>query len=154
MRIRKSDLADQQQIATFIRETIRTVNLADYSEEHVLIWSNAISLEKLETRFHSVIQYVADIDGQVVGVGDIRIDKGEIDFLYIHKNFVGKGIGTSLLEKLEDSAKKSGLKTLRVTSSITAKPFFERRGFLLYDEYAKRMNGKDFTVFTLMKDLS
>lgn len=153
MGIRKSNMTDQESIAAFIQETIRTINLADYSEEHVLIWSNAISLEMLEARFDSVIQYVADADGEVVGVGDIRVDTEEVDFLYIHKNYIGKGIGSSLLEKLEEAARESGLTALSVTSSITAKPFFERKGFVVQDEYVKTMSGKDFKVFLMKKEL-
>jgi putative acetyltransferase len=153
MRIRKSHPADQQQIADFIRETIRTINLADYSEDHVLIWSNAISPDMLQARLESVIQYVADVDGEVVGVGDIRVDTKEVDFLYIHKNYIDKGIGTSLVERLEEAARESGLTALSVTSSITAKPFFERKGFVVQNEYFKTMSGKDFKVFLMKKEL-
>lgn len=153
MHIRKSNIVDQQPIAAFIQETIRTINIADYSEEHVIIWSNAISSDMLEARFDSVIQYVADDDDEVVGVGDIRVDAKEVDFLYIHKNYIGKGIGSSLLKKLEEAAKESGLSGLNVTSSITAKPFFERKGFVVQDEYVKTMSGKDFKVFLMKKGL-
>jgi putative acetyltransferase len=152
MVIRKSTLGEQQQIASFIQDTIRIINLSDYSEEHVLIWSNAITLEMLQERFDAIIQYVAEVDGEIVGVGDIRIDKEEVDFLYIHKDYIGKGVGTALLKELEDFAKKSGLKTLCVTSSITAKPFFERRGFVVSKKHVKTMGGKDFLVFLMLKE--
>jgi putative acetyltransferase len=153
MLIRKSTLSDQEHIAVFIKETIQTINLGDYSEEHVLIWSDAISPDMLRDRFAFVIQYVAEADGQIVGVGDIRTDKEEVDFLYVHKQYIGKGIGSALLEKLEEEALKHELKELNVTSSITAKPFFERRGFIVKNEYVKTMSGKDFVVYSMKKTL-
>lgn len=154
MLIRKSDLSDQPHIAAFIKETIQAINLGDYSKEHVLIWSNAISQEMLEQRFASVIQYVAELEGKIVGVGDIRVDKKEVDFLYVHKNHIGKGIGSALLAKLEDEAKNNGLTALDVTSSITAKPFFERRGFTVVRRFVKKTDGEEFIVFLMTKTLS
>lgn len=154
MLIRRSTLADQEQVAAFIRETILVVNLADYSPEHVRIWSSVITAEMLRERFASIIQFVAEEQGEIVGVADLRTHMTEVDFLYIHKDYIRQGIGSALLKQIEETARQVGLAQLRVTSSVTARSFFERHGFSLTSQAQKTLQGKSFTVFVLQKPLN
>jgi putative acetyltransferase len=49
--------------------------------------------------------------------------------LYVHADHQGSGIASRLLRTVEASAAKRGLLRLFTEASITARPFFERRGF-------------------------
>jgi putative acetyltransferase len=153
MHIRKSTKDDQSVIAELIRETIETVNASDYSPEQTTTWSDRITMERLIERHENVIQFVAEDDGRIVGMGDISVPDEEIDFLYVRKDSIGTGVGSEILSHLEDEARKSGLQTLSVTSSITAKPFFVSRGFTHVKEAQRSLPGAVFTVYILRKNL-
>ncbi len=68
---------------------------------------------------------VADIDGKVVGFASID-RSGELDLLFVHKDFQGQGIATALCNKLEED-----FDIITSYASITAKQFFENRGYFL-----------------------
>lgn len=153
MQIRKSKLSDQDEIADLIKDTIKHVNVSDYSSSQLIVWSNKIHQKMLKERFKSVIQYVATENNRIIGMGDINIQEQELDFLYIHKNFVGNGVGSKILSQLEVTAKENGISILKVTASVTAKYFFEKRGFKVVKKKQKDVDDTKFDVFLMSKDL-
>lgn len=63
--------------------------------------------------------------------GFILMNKdGEILLNYVLPDYIHKGIGKALLKEIEHIAKSSGIKVLSVVSTITAKNFYERNGFV------------------------
>ena len=49
---------------------------------------------------------------------------GCLDLLYVHKDFQRQGIATALCDELE-----KGFTVIKTYASVTAKPFFEKRGY-------------------------
>jgi GNAT superfamily N-acetyltransferase len=63
--------------------------------------------------------------------GFILMNKeGEILLNYVLPAYIYKGVGKALLNEMEHLAKSSGIKALSVVSTITAKNFYERNGFV------------------------
>lgn len=56
--------------------------------------------------------------------------EGDILLNYVRPSYIYKGIGKALLKEAEHSARLSGIKNLSVISTITAKKFYERNGFV------------------------
>ena len=52
------------------------------------------------------------------------------DCLYVHKDFQGQGIASLLAGEIERRARLV-TPAIHVEASITAKPFFEKRGYLV-----------------------
>ena len=69
-------------------------------------------------------------DNIIVGFGDID-QSGYLDKLYVHKDYQRQGIATVICNKLEQSPKTD---KITVHASITAKPFFEKRGYKVIKE--------------------
>ena len=59
---------------------------------------------------------------------------GYFNRLYIHRDFQRMGIASELCLALENRARMQGIKELTVHASITARPFFEKRGYKLLRE--------------------
>ena len=59
---------------------------------------------------------------------------GYLDRLYVHPDYLRKGIASKLVEDLEAYAKKHDCHVINVTSSITSKPFFESKGYAVIEE--------------------
>jgi len=72
---------------------------------------------------------VAEADSHVVGVGLLH-RSGEIRLCYLAPGAQRKGIGKAIYLALEEQAKAWGLRTLRLESTVSARQFYERQGFL------------------------
>lgn len=67
--------------------------------------------------------------------------------MFVHKDFQGKGIATILLNEIERYATARGI--MRITSevSLTARPFFEKRGYIVEVEQKRKANQLYLTNF-------
>jgi len=125
-RYRPGDLAG---LIALFRDTVRRVNGRDYSPQQVMAWApDEIDARQWRHRFDNKVVWVADLEGTPVGFVDVARD-GLIDMLYVHADHQGKGIASLLLRTVEASARTRGLLRLFTEASITARPFFEHRGF-------------------------
>jgi histone acetyltransferase (RNA polymerase elongator complex component) len=55
---------------------------------------------------------------------------GEILLNYVAPENIHQGIGRLLINKIEDFARNQGLSAITVMSTITAKTFYEKNGFV------------------------
>lgn len=74
--------------------------------------------------------------------------------MFVHKDFQRKGIATMLLSEIERHAATMGI--IRITSevSLTARPFFEKRGYIVEAEQKRKANQLFLTNFRMVKKLS
>ncbi len=77
----------------------------------------------------------------IIGFGDMD-DTGYLDRLYVHKDYQGRGVATAICDRLEEdfclsrgrllqnsAVQKRKNDTFTTHASITARPFFEKRGY-------------------------
>ena len=128
--IRAYKPSDAQHLVSIYYNTIHHINIKDYSEEQVEAWAPTSSLELSVwfKKWKTIPPLVASIDGIVVGFVELE-SSGHIDCFYVHHKFQGRGIGTSLMKEVFKTANHLNLKKVFAEVSITAKPFFEAKGF-------------------------
>ena len=146
---------DIEEIQSLYRNTVLVINRRDYSQAEVEDWAscgNDIShiKEMIRTYFFIV---ATNQQLQVVGFASIT-QQGYLHSMFVHKDFQGKGIATILLNKIERYATATGI--IRITSevSLTARPFFEQRGYIVTEEQKRRANQLSLTNFWMAKNLS
>lgn len=83
----------------------------------------------------------------ITGFGDMDFT-GYLDRLYVHREYQGQGIATLLCGELESWA---GKKQITVHASITAKTFFERRGYQVVREQQVERSGVFLTNYVMIK---
>jgi putative acetyltransferase len=66
---------------------------------------------------------------------------------------VGRGVGRTLYGAVEREARAEGLRRIFTEASITARPFFERRGFRVVREQTVVVRGVAMTNFAMEKPL-
>lgn len=153
MNIRRFNPSDIDQIAQLFHDTIRTVNLGDYTEEQVKAWApDDIYFRDWEAKCVSKYTLVAEKNGIITGFAQLEGD-GHIDCFYCHKDFQGLGVGRLLCNGIEKEAQNHGLRRLFVEASITAKPFFLKMGFSTIEEQIVKTRGAEFTNFRMEKYL-
>lgn len=153
MLVRKFIESDLEQILQLVYDTIHTINAKDYSKSQLDAWGveNPEKDKWLESLKHN-ITFITEINGKIVGFGDLN-DKKYIDRLYTHKDYQGLGSASKILSTLEQEAKKLGYTKLYTEASITAKPFFQNRGYKILQSQNKQYNGHVFVNFIMKKNI-
>ncbi|MEP1075703.1 GNAT family N-acetyltransferase [Leptolyngbya sp. PL-A3] len=153
MKIRLFEAQDAEQIAQLFHDTIREVNVRDYSVNQVKAWApDDIHFRNWVEVCSNRFTYVAEDEGVIAGFGELEAD-GHIDCFYCHKNYIGRGVGRQIYQTIEAKAVELGLSRLFVEASITAKPFFERMGFSVVKEQQVSRGGETFINYAMEKFL-
>ncbi len=147
MILREYRPADCPQLADLFYHTVHTVNTKDYTEEQVNAWATGqVDLEAWDRSFREHYTVVAEENGLLVGFGDID-QTGYLDRLYVHKDFQGRGIATTLCNRLEQAVAGS----IVTHASLTARPFFEKRGYTVLREQQVERHGVRLTNYVMEK---
>ncbi len=150
MEIRPYKPIDLEQIAQLFYETVHAVNIIDYTERQVNAWATGnINLKEWGTSFLKHLTYVATEKDMIIGLGDID-ETGYLDRIYVHKDFQGRGVATAICNRLENEI---GTKCITVHASITAKPFFEKRGYHTIKSQEVEKQGIFLTNYIMAKKL-
>ena len=152
--VRRYTPNDLTGLIALFRDTVRRINARDYSEQQVRAWApDAIDARRWSHRFENKTVWVADLDGAPVGFVDVARD-GLIDMLYVHADHQGEGIASRLLRTVEASAQARGLLRLFTEASITARPFFEHRGFRVIAPQRVMRWAQEFLNYRMDKPLA
>ena len=73
--------------------------------------------------------------------------------LYVHRDRQNQGIGTALAAALEQEAHARGWRAIRTYASLTARPFFEGRGYSVVRENTAVRRGVELKNFLVEKPL-
>ena len=149
MEIRDYKVKDCDTVSKLFFETVRSVNAKDYSPEQLSAWAS--SVEDFKSRKYNALleqrTVVADIGGKVVGFASI--DKsGELDLLFVDKDYQRQGIATALCDEVE-----KGFSVLTTYASITAKQFFEKRDYIVIKEQEVERFGVKLKNFKMKKNV-
>ena len=130
MFIREYQSSDCEEIIKLFDNTVHTVNAKDYTKEQLDAWATGrADLNKWDQSLREHYSLVAVENEMIVGFEDI--DKsGYLDRLFVHEDYQGKGIGTMICNRLEQAVSGSVI----IHASITAKTFFEKRGYRVVKE--------------------
>ena len=140
-------MSDCKEITELFYNTVHTVNARDYTKEQLDVWATGKEdLEKWNSSLKEHYSIVAVENDVIVGFGDI--DKtGYLDRLYVHIDHQGKGIATAICDRLEQYVKGD----ITTHASITAKPFFEKRGYRTLKKQQVERQGVFLTNFRMKK---
>lgn len=153
MEIRLFQPEDTSQIAQLFHNTVRKVNIQDYSLRQVTAWApDDIYFRDWVTICSSNFTYVAWENEEILGFGELK-SNGHIDCFYIHAQHQRQGIGSKIYQAIEIKAKQ--LKNTRLTTeaSITAKPFFISQGFKIVNPQQVSCRGEIFINYLMEKVL-
>lgn len=148
--------SDCAALAALFYETVHTVNAGDYSEEQLDAWADGqVDLEAWNKSFLTHHTYVAvqksgaAAGGRIIGFGDMD-DTGYLDRLYVHRDYLRQGVATAICDRLEEEIKRRPFVT---HASITARPFFERRGYVVVEEQRVLRKGVCLSNYIMQKGI-
>jgi len=150
MRIRRYTPSDCKQLAELFYNTIHKVCARNYDQSQLDAWAaGEVDLEEWNRSFLEHYSFVAVEDGQIVGFGDIN-KSGYLDRLFVHAEYQHRGIASAICTELEAAVQTDRVFT---HSSLTARPFFEGRGYIVLSEELALRCGVELKYFVMEKRL-
>ena len=108
MKIRPYHAEDCPVLLELFRGTVYNVNSRDYSPEQVAAWVGCVDPARWAVTLAEHVTLVAEIDGVVVGFGDIVPETGYLDRLYVHCDYQRRGIAAALCDRVEPLSRTGG----------------------------------------------
>lgn len=147
MVLREYKPLDCEALAELFYNTVHRVNIKDYTKEQLDVWATgSVDLEKWNQSFEEHYSLVAIDNEVIIGFGDIN-KAGYLDRLFVHSEYQRKGIATAICSQLEHAVQGN----IVTHASITARPFFEKRGYRIIREQQVERQGVFLTNFIMEK---
>ena len=152
MVLRRYRTSDCGRMAKLFYETVHSVNAADYTAEQLDAWATGnVDLAAWDKSFLEHFTIVAEEPGddgkKIVGFGDIG-STGYLDRLYVQKDYQRRGIASAICDELENAVDAARITT---HASITARPFFLKRGYCVVREHQVERGGILRTNYVMEK---
>ena len=153
MTIRRAILADVPSMTVLFQRTVLRATIRDYSEAQRQIWAErGNDIARWKSRVLNQCFLLAEHSHHLLGMGSITTE-GHIDVLYVHHAHQGEGVATKLLIQLEERAREQRLVRITTDASITARPFFECRGYLVVKEQPNTLGDQVLVNYRMEKIL-
>ncbi len=142
---------DAAQLWDVFYAAVHQLACGDYSAEQLAAWAPAEhDPEQWARRMERIRPFVAERAGRIVGYADVQAN-GYIDHFFVAPAAARSGVGTALMRRIHERAAELGLTRLYSDVSITARPFFERFGFVVEAEQMVAVRGVTMKNFRMAK---
>jgi putative acetyltransferase len=142
---------DVNALVEIFTSAVRIVARLDYTQEQLVAWApDEIDSKEWAAHYAARQTFVAEVGGLHAGFADLKAD-GHLNVMYVHADWQRQGIASALLSAIEIAARRLRLKRIYTEASITARPFFERRGFRLIGQQVVKTRGQEFVNFRMDK---
>lgn len=136
--IRPATGADAEAVSSVIAVTVRESNARDYEQDVLETVVANSTPERMRDMMREGDFLVAEEDGMIVGI--VGLVEDWLRRFFVLPTVQGQGIGRDLLAAMERTALRNCLPVLRVNSSLTARGFYERLGFVSEGAYTRDGN--------------
>ncbi len=154
MHLRLAVATDAGAVAQLFHDAIRALSAGDYSSEQIEAWAGVPEAARWRDRIADQNRefWVAEVDDALAGFCDFEPD-GHVDMLYVSPDHARRGVATALLHQIHESAASLGLTRLYTEASITARPLFEKHGFLVLESQDVNVRGTPLRNYRMEKKL-
>lgn len=153
-KFREATLADIPELKEMYKTTLRAINKADYTPEEIEDWASCGDdiqhLADLITNLYFIV--ALNEEDQIIGFTSIQQD-GYLHSMFVHKDYQRKGVASFLLSMAEEYVIKHQIPIITSEVCITAKPFFESKGYQVMREQKRKANILFLTNYWMKKEL-
>ncbi|MFJ2539992.1 GNAT family N-acetyltransferase [Pseudomonas sp. NPDC087614] len=127
--IRRATPGDARIAFDLRRQAIRHQCIGVYSEEQMLDWTKGSAEDGYDTLMQKHF-YLGCVEGEPVATGMLDLEHREIGAIFIHPDFMQRGLGTRVLYFLENLARGQGLTEVRLDATLNAADFYRSCGYI------------------------
>lgn len=129
-------------------DTVHTICAADYTPAQLEAWAPSAAPD-WDPDFWGGTALAAEAHRVLLGFASI-LPGGYLGLLFVHKDYQGRGIASALCGSLE---RVYPVRRIVVHASITARPFFEKRGYHAVHANQVERRGQVLKNYTMEKEL-
>ncbi|WP_414837075.1 GNAT family N-acetyltransferase [Candidatus Nanohalococcus occultus] len=152
MKIRRYRSEDK--IKPLISRSVEDIDPEHYSEEQQSHLEEVIPEMNVgfakEDRYH---YFVALEDSEIVGVAGYQSESGTVTGIFVDPELKGSGIGSRLMDKIEEDARSEGLEEMETLASLEPVGFYKKNGYKVIEEKKHDIEGKDIGIKVMKKKL-
>ena len=156
MEIRKASETDKEKITNLHVASIRKLCGNHYTPEQLNAWTKVLVPSVYDQALREKVFLVAcDSQNNLMGIGIFDVENAEISAIYIHPDNAGNGVGSKLLNELEEIARNKNIFKITVHSTLNAKGFYLINGYLEKELIFHNLpNGSKLECVRMLKNLS
>ena len=151
MNLRQITIKDQLELKKVYFDSIQSLDEKIYSQEQKRAWSsqawNNSNFEKSITQGKG---WLLSKEGIIIAFAT-RYPKDRIALFYCKGNFQRQGLGSKLLHKLEDEARKDGLESLSTEASLISYKLFLKNEWEIIRKEKVTINNIFFERYKMTK---
>jgi putative acetyltransferase len=151
--VRRYEPSDAQATIDIFLRAIREVASKNYSPEQIAAWAKVDDADVWAQYRASRPTWLALDDSKPIGFTDLKSD-GCLDMMFVSPDYQGKGVASLLLATVENAARKQGFQRIFTEASLAARPFFDRRGFVVVTAQQVEKRGQILSNFLMEKTLA
>lgn len=153
MKLRAYNASDAARTLEIFESAVREIAGHDYTPAQVEAWlGDGSTVEAWNRARMAVSTCVVQTDRGISGFIDVD-QNGYIDMLFVAPREMRRGLATALVSWAETTARAVGAEQLSTYASVTARPFFEARGFNARAERSVIVRGVELTNFAMTRRL-
>ena len=146
--------SDAARCAAIFRASIEALTGDDYDDDQRRAWTaTSDDVAAFGARLAKSLTLVATVSGEAAGFGSLK-GADVIDMLYVDPQFVRRGVGALLIDALTRLAAGRGARQLTSEVSDTARPSFEKQGFVAQRRNLIQLDGEWLANTTMIKALA
>lgn len=148
MKLRNYQTEDLPVLARLFYDTVHSVNRRDYTAAQCDAWATGtVDAAQWQSSLTAHRTLVAVEGDEIIGFGDMD-DRGYLDRLFVRKDYQRKGVATAICDGLEAGVAAAVFTT---HASVTARGFFEQRGYYVVKEQQAERQGIFLTNWLMVK---
>ena len=129
LQIRTATAADTVVLGRLVQRAIRASNSADYAPAIIDMMCANFEPDKFLERMAARDVFAAVRGQDIVGTVSFSLPRAKLYSLFIEPRIQRGGIGQHLVRHIEQHAAGLGCKSLQLSASISARPFYLRLGY-------------------------
>jgi len=136
-------------VHALLRRTIMSSYKEAYSAGAVEFFMRHHDVASINRHVHEGHCIVAACDGVIAGVGELL--GNEIRMVFVDPSLKRMGIGRGLMMRLEEQARKCGMREIVLDSSVVAVGFYQHLGYEVVKETSLDLGEDDLLPYLIMR---
>lgn len=149
--IRTAQDNDAEKLSKMIYENAQPVLFPHYNDKQRAIFILYYSPEVMRKKISRQKVFCAELNGEIVCT--IALDKDFVGGFYTRLQFINQGIGTIMMQHLEEFALKKGLAEIQLAASPEGLSFYYKNGWKKIRECVIEHYGVGFEETLMSKNL-
>ena len=136
-----------EDIATLTKIALESKAYWGYSNDLIENWKEDLTVTSMMVEEMEVFKFIETETNTIAGFYILNTQKVEnknieLEFLFIHPNFIGRGIGKQLLHHAFFVGKKLGNKSMTLLADPNAASFYKSQGFTVIHKKESSIKGR------------